>query len=127
MKRKITTNNAPMPSGNYSQAIQVDNLVFISGQLPLKDGDLISDNEPVKHCRQCLINISNICIAAGGEINDVVKLNVYYTDVRFSQALDEVLPEFFHEPYPARIRLGVSTISKNAQIEVDAIMYNKNE
>ncbi|MFK7032152.1 RidA family protein [Flavobacterium oreochromis] len=127
MKQKIYSEQAPKPSGNYSQAIQVDNLVFISGQLPLKDDHLISEEKPKDSCRQCLINISNICNAAGGTIKDVVKLNVYYTNQAFSLALDEVIPEFFDEPYPARIRLGVALISKNASIEVDAIMYKKNK
>ena len=127
MKQKIYSEQAPRPSGNYSQAIQIDNLVFISGQLPLKEGYLVSEENPKDACRQCLINISYICKAAGGTIKDVVKLNVYYTNQAFSLALDEVIPEFFDQPYPARIRLGVALISKNASIEVDAIMYKKNE
>ncbi|CAA7196349.1 RidA family protein [Chryseobacterium potabilaquae] len=124
MKHKILTEKAPQPSGNYSQAIQVENLVFISGQLPIKDNILLLDDHH-NACRQCLENISNICIAAGGTINDIVKLNVYYTDVNYSIALDEVITEFFEAPFPARIRLGVTVISKGAKIEIDAIMCKK--
>ena len=126
MKQKITNIEAPLPSGNYSQAIKVGNFVFISGQLPLKNGEIINNNIYMA-CRQCLINISNICNKAYGTINDVVKMNVYYTDIRYSEVFDEIIPEFFLEPYPSRIRIGVNCISKKSSIEVEAIMYIKNE
>lgn len=122
-KEKITTERAPIPSGKYSQAIRFGNLVFCSGQLPLDpDTGLLVQGDPEELYRQCFNNLRGVCEAAGGTLNDIVKLNVYFIDSYYSSFLDTVLPEFFEEPYPARIRLTVKEISKQSKIEIDAIM-----
>jgi 2-iminobutanoate/2-iminopropanoate deaminase len=123
MKEKIVTEKAPAPGGKYSQAIRMGDIVFLSGQLPLKPDTLTLDEEsPQSMYRQCFNNLKAVCEAAGGNLQRIVKLNVYYTDMYYSQFIDEVIPEFFEEPYPARIRLVVKEISKGAKVEIDGIM-----
>ncbi|OMP77913.1 RidA family protein [[Flexibacter] sp. ATCC 35208] len=127
-KLAITTLDAPLPGGKYSQAIKVDNWVFLSGQLPFNVEDMTIETEcPHNMYRKCFRNLEAVCKAAGGTLDHIVKLNVYYTDISYSPYLDEVLPEFFTIPYPARIRLAVKEISKGAKIEIDAIMFIGND
>jgi enamine deaminase RidA (YjgF/YER057c/UK114 family) len=76
----------------------------------------------VEMYRRCLRNLDAVCRAAGGTIGDLVKLNVYFVDISYSKYLDEVIPEFFSQPYPARIRLAVKELSRQAAIEIDGIM-----
>lgn len=126
-KKPILTNKAPTPFGTYSQAIKCNDLLFVSGQLPIKEGctEIISD-DVVEQTSQCFKNIQNICNAAGSNLNDAVKINVYYTDIAASENLNQVMEEFFHEPYPARIRVKVAGLSKNAKVEIDGIFLCKN-
>lgn len=127
-KVAITTPDAPQPGGKYSQAIRVGDLVFLSGQLPFNMEDMTIEMDcPHTMYSNCFRNLEAVCKAAGGSLDHIVKLNVYYTDMSYSPYLDEVLPEFFTAPYPARIRLAVKEISKGAKIEIDAIMYLSND
>jgi reactive intermediate/imine deaminase len=119
----VATSAAPQPSGNYSQGVCFGNLVFLSGQLPLDPAtNRLVEGSPVEMYRQCLRNLEMVCVAAGGSIRNIVKLNVYYIDISYSKYLDEVIPEFFSQPYPARIRVVVKELSKRAAIEIDGIM-----
>jgi reactive intermediate/imine deaminase len=122
-RQSVFSERAPQPGGAYSQAIKAGGLVFLSGQLPLdpQTCELVSGTASDMY-RQCFRNLSAVCEAAGGSLGQVVKLNVYFVDQALSDALDEVLPEFFERPYPARTRLTVARLSKGAAIEVDGIM-----
>lgn len=122
-REAVSSIAAPTPSGNYSQGIRFGSFVFLSGQLPIDpETNSLVDGSPVEMYRQCLRNLDAVCRAAGGALGDLVKLNVYFVDISYSKYLDEVIPEFFSQPYPARIRLTVKELSKQAAIEMDGIM-----
>lgn len=124
MTRKIiNTPSAPAAIGMYSQAVVVGNLVFISGQIPLdpKTNHVINDSfESALH--QVLKNLQAICEAAGGDLDDVVKLNVYLKDLNNFSKLNEVMGQYFEEPYPARAAVEVSRLPKDAMVEIDAVL-----
>ena len=121
-KTIIKTDKAPLPSGTYSQAIKAGELLFVSGQLPIdpSTGEIISD-EATAQLRQCFKNIQHICEEAGTSLDNAVKINIYYTDPNVSDVINSVMAELFQEPYPARIRLKVAGLSKNAKVEMDGI------
>lgn len=125
----ISTDNAPSAIGTYSQAVKTEagQLVFISGQIPLAPGsdpasaDLESADFVVQ-AHQVFKNIEAVAKAAGGNINDCVKLTIYLTDLGQFALVNEVMAQYFAEPYPARAAVEVSALPKGAQIESDAIM-----
>ncbi len=122
-REAITSSAAPTPSGSYSQGIRSGSFVFLSGQLPLDPRtDALIEGSPVEMYRQCLRNLDAVCREAGGTIRDLVKLNVYFVDASYSKCLDEVVAEFFSQPYPARIRVTVKELSRKAPVEIDGIM-----
>jgi len=122
-KIQITTAHAPKPGGKYSQAIKVKNIVFLSGQLPIDiKTNIIVKDDFEKAFSKCFENISAICQAAGGNLDKIVKLNVFLTKQESSPYLDEVIPRFFKPPYPARSRVFVTRLSKESQIEIEAVM-----
>lgn len=123
MKKEIYTEKAPTPTGKYSQAIQAGDFVFISGQLPINESNELISSSSYDIYYQCFQNIKNICEAHNASMDDIVKLNVYYTDISMSPMLDEIFPQFFKYPYPARIRMKVQELSKNAKVEIDAVLY----
>jgi reactive intermediate/imine deaminase len=122
-KKEVKTINAPTPSGKYSQAIEIGNLVFLSGQLPIdvQTNGIIIDNYE-EAFRLCFKNLKALCEAANSTMDHIAKLNVFLTVEDSSPYLDKVLPEFFTEPYPARSRVFVSSLSKRVQIEIEAIV-----
>ena len=119
----ISTENAPAAIGTYSQAVQAGNTVYISGQIPLDPSTmtLVSDNF-AEQAHQVFRNLRAIAQAAGGDLKDMVKLNVFVLDLANFQTLNEVMGEYFSQPYPARAALGVAQLPKDAQVEIDAIM-----
>jgi reactive intermediate/imine deaminase len=125
----ISTDNAPSAIGTYSQAVKTESgrLVFISGQIPLAPGgdpasaDLVS-TDFVAQAHQVFKNIEAVAEAAGGSINHCVKLTIYLTDLGQFALVNEVMAQYFAEPYPARAAVEVSALPKGAQIESDAIM-----
>ena len=121
-KTHIFTPNALEPFGTYSQAVKVGDLLFVSGQLPIKKGDtdVVSD-DPVEQLYQCFDNLKNICKAANSSLSQAVKINIYYTDIEVSNNLNTVMEDLFTEPYPARIRVQVAGLSKNAKVEIDGV------
>lgn len=126
IKEIIQTVNAPEAIGTYSQAIRVDRLVFLSGQIPLLPGTMmLIDSEISPQIVQVFENLKAVAEAAGGDLVDVVKLNVYLTDLSHFPLVNEIMGRFFQEPYPARAAVGVAALPKDAQIEMDAIMYLK--
>jgi reactive intermediate/imine deaminase len=122
MKKKITTNKAPEAIGPYSQGIETENLIFLSGQIPLDPDNmkLVQGNE--NQIRQVFKNIEAICIEAGLNLNHIVKLNVSLQDLSLFSLVNEVMKELFVEPYPARAALQVARLPLDSSIEVEAIL-----
>jgi len=122
-KEIINTNAAPQAIGTYSQAVKVDNTVYMSGQIPLIPetmelvaGD-INDN-----IRRVFDNLKAVAQAAGGELSDIVKLNVFLTDLSHFPTVNEIMADYFAEPYPARAAIGVAALPKGVAVEMDAVM-----
>ena len=119
----IATNNAPGAIGAYSQAVKAGNTVYVSGQIPLLPATMeVVDGDVVAQIRQVFENLSAVCEAAGGGLSDIVKLTVYLTDLKDFGHVNEVMADFFKEPYPARAAIGVAQLPKEVPVEVDAIM-----
>ena len=123
MKRVIETEDAPQAIGTYSQAVRVDNVVYLSGQIPLVPGSMtLETGEIDEQVRRVFANLSAVAREAGGTLSDIVKLTVFLTDLTDFQRANEVMAEFFQPPYPARAVVGVSALPKGAQVEMEAIM-----
>lgn len=124
MKREIiSTEKAPQAIGTYSQAVKVGDTVYISGQIPLIPETMeIHDGEFVEHVRQVFRNLSAIAEAAGGSLNDFVKVNVFLTDLSNFVTVNEVMEEFFTQPFPARAAVQISALPKGVEVEADAVM-----
>jgi reactive intermediate/imine deaminase len=125
MSRKIiNTDKAPKAIGTYSQAVRVDNIVYLSGQIPLvaETMSLISEDFSAQ-LHQVFHNLAAVAAAADASLNDIVKLNVYLTNLDNFPVVNEVMAEYFQQPYPARAAIGVSALPKGAQVEIDAILH----
>jgi reactive intermediate/imine deaminase len=123
MKQIIRTHQAPKAIGTYSQAVKAGNAVYISGQIPLvpETMELIS-NDIEQQINQTFKNLQQITRAAGGDLKDIVKLTIYLIDLGDFSKTNEIMSQFFDEPYPARAVLGVNQLAKQSKIEIDAIM-----
>lgn len=119
----INTPNAPQAIGTYSQAVKSGNRVYMSGQIPLdpKSMELVA-GDIVTQIRRVLDNLQAVAQAAGGSLNDLVKLNVYLTDLVNFPQVNQVMAEYFTEPYPARAAVGVASLPKGAEVEMDGVM-----
>jgi reactive intermediate/imine deaminase len=120
----ISTDQAPRAIGTYSQAVKIDNIVYLSGQIPLHpqtmemvSGDIAAQIERVFE------NLKAVARAAGGEMADIVKLNVYLVDLSAFPLVNEIMAGYFSEPYPARAAVQVAALPKNALVEMDAVMH----
>lgn len=124
MSRKIIqTEHAPQAIGTYSQAVKVDNTVYLSGQIPLVAETMeLVDGDMNAQIHRVFDNLQAVCRAAGGELNDIVKLNVFLLDLNHFPLVNEVMASYFNEPYPARAAVGVAALPKGAQLEMDAVM-----
>jgi len=119
----IQTDDAPRAIGTYSQAVRVDNTVYLSGQIPLDPASM----ELVNGDMEAMIvrvfdNLQAVAAAAGGSLADVVKLNVFLTDLAHFALVNEVMARYFSEPYPARAAIGAASLPKGVAVEMDAIM-----
>lgn len=119
----IQTDDAPRAIGTYSQAVRVDNTVYLSGQIPLDPASM----ELVNGDMEAMIvrvfdNLQAVAREAGGSLADVVKLNVFLIDLAHFALVNEVMARYFSEPYPARAAIGVASLPKGAAVEMDAIM-----
>lgn len=125
-KSIIQTDTAPEAIGPYSQAVKAGDTVYISGQIPLEPDtlELVSGGFDAQ-VNQVFENLKAVCQASGGTIQDLVKLNIYLTDMSNFATVNEIMTTVFHEPYPARAALGVAALPKGAQVEMDAIMVLK--
>ncbi len=119
----IHTDRAPQAIGTYSQAVQTGSTVYLSGQIPLvpETMEMVEGNMEMQ-IRRVFDNLSAVAEAAGGNLADVAKLNIYLTDLGHFPLVNKVMAEYFQEPYPARAAVGVATLPKEAQVEMDAIM-----
>lgn len=124
MQRKIiSTDKAPSAIGPYSQAVQVGDTVYLSGQIPLDPDTMEFVHGDIRaHVERVFQNLKAVCEAAGGSLQDVVKLNIYLTDLGNFGVVNEAMSEYFHEPYPARAAVGVDSLPKGAQVEMEAVM-----
>lgn len=122
MKKEITTDKAPEAIGPYSQGIETENLIFLSGQIPLDPDkmELVKGDE--NQIRQVFKNIEALCTQAGLNLNHIVKLNVSLQDLSLFNLVNKVMKELFLEPYPARAALQVARLPLDASIEVEAIL-----
>lgn len=121
--RAIHSRLAPEAIGTYSQAMRCGDTVFLSGQIPLNPETMTLCSEDIKlQITQVLENLSAVCEAAGGSLANIVKLNVYLTDLSHFPLINEAMSRYFAEPYPARAAIGVSALPKGAQVEMDGIM-----
>ena len=118
----IHTDNAPAAIGTYSQAIKVGDTVYLSGQIPLdpKCMELVDGFEA--QTVQVFENLKAVCEAAGGSLADIVKLNIFLTDLSNFATVNEVMSRYCQQPYPARAAIGVSALPKGAQVEMDAVL-----
>jgi len=122
-KEIIKTDKAPQAIGTYSQAVKTGKTVSLSGQIPLGPATMAMVEGDIRaQITQVFQNLSAVAEAAGGSLQDVTKLNVYLTDLSNFPIVNEVMAEFFSEPYPARAAVGVAALPKVAQVEMDAIM-----
>lgn len=122
-KAVIQTEKAPAAIGTYSQAIKVNNTVYLSGQIPLDAKTMqMVDGDMRAHIVQVFENLSAVCEAAGGELKDIVKLNIFLTDLAHFALVNEVMAQYFVQPYPARAAVGVASLPRGAQVEMDGVM-----
>lgn len=122
-RRIIHTDQAPTAIGPYSQAIRVGNTVYLSGQTPLDPatGEMV-EGDISAQARRVFDNLHAVCVAAGGSFADVVRVGIYLTDLVNFAAVNTVMKEYFHEPYPARSTIGVRELPRGAAVEIDAIV-----
>jgi reactive intermediate/imine deaminase len=124
MKREVIhTDQAPHAIGTYSQAVKVGGTVYLSGQIPLvpESMEMVEGNMETQ-IRRVFDNLSAVAAAAGGSLADIAKLNIFLTDLAHFPLVNQVMADYFQEPYPARAAVGVATLPKDAQVEMDAIM-----
>lgn len=123
----ITTDKAPAAIGPYSQAVAVDNTVYLSGQIPLNpaSGETVSEDFE-DQARQVFENLGAVAESAGGSFAEMVRLTVYLTDLGRFAELNEIMVDYFSEPYPARAAIQVAALPRGVQIEIDAIMVLEN-
>ncbi|MGI2170078.1 RidA family protein [Shewanella sp. MF05960] len=119
----IATDKAPQAIGTYSQAVKVGSTVYLSGQIPLdpKTMTMVSDDF-AEQVVQVFENLTAVCDAAGGKMSDIVKLNIFLTDLSHFATVNEIMSRYFQQPYPARAAIGVRELPKGSLVEMDGIM-----
>ena len=121
-RQVIHTENAPAAIGTYSQAILVDNTLYLSGQIGLDPYSMELVEGIEAQIRRVFDNLKAVCEAAGGSLADIAKLNIFLTDLSNFQLVNQIMGEYFAQPYPARAALGVASLPKNALVEMDGIV-----
>ena len=122
--RSITTPEAPAAIGTYSQAVRAGDTVYLSGQIPLDPKTMkLIDGDIEAQVRRVFDNLRAVCREAGGDFDRVARVTVYLTDLANFAKVNEVMAAYFNEPYPARAALGVASLPRGAQVEIDAVMY----
>jgi reactive intermediate/imine deaminase len=122
-KQIIRTQNAPSAIGAYSQAVRTGNTVYISGQIPLDPSTMeVVEGGFEAEARRVFENLKGVAEASGGSLNDVVRATIYMLDLSHFAMVNEIMAEYFDEPYPARAAVGVAQLPKGVAIEMDAIL-----
>ena len=122
-KKAIHSDAAPAAIGTYSQAVRSGDLVFMSGQIPLDPQTMeIVDGDFEARARQVFNNLKAVAEAAGGDLNQVVKVTIFLTDLNNFAVVNSVMKDFFDQPFPARAAVGVASLPKSVDVEADAIL-----
>ena len=122
-KEIISTDKAPQAIGTYSQAVKVGTTVYMSGQIPLIPETMEMVEGDIKsQIHRVFQNLQAVANAAGGDLSDIVKLNIFLTDLSNFPQVNEVMAEYFQQPYPARAALGIRALPKDAGVEMDAVL-----
>ena len=122
-KEIIRTDKAPQAIGTYSQAVKVGSTVYISGQIPLVPETMeVVEGDIEVHIRRVFDNLQAVARAAGGSLEDIVKLNVFLTDLGNFPIVNQVMAEYINEPFPARAAIGVAALPKDVGVEMDAVL-----
>ena len=123
-KEVIATSNAPAAIGPYSQAIKANDTVYLSGQIPLdpETMELVAP-DPGLQTRRVFDNLAAVAEAAGGSLANTVRLTVYLTDLGHFSLVNEIMKQYFSEPYPARAAIGVAALPRGALVEMDAVLF----
>jgi len=122
-KQIIRTDQAPQAIGTYSQAVKVGSTVYLSGQIPLLPETMeLVDGDMAAQIRRVFDNLQAVARAAGGSLADMAKLNIFLTDLGHFALVNQVMAEYFSEPYPARAAIGVASLPKGAQVEMDGVL-----
>ena len=121
--KTISTPEAPAAIGTYSQAVRAGDTVYLSGQIPL-DPKSMQIVEGFDHqVRRVFDNLQAVCEAAGGDFTKVVRVTIYLVDLANFPKVNEIMATYFREPYPARVTVGVSSLPRGSQVEIDAVMH----
>lgn len=119
----ISTENAPKAIGTYSQAVKVGNTVYLSGQIPLDPATMQMVSGDIRdEIHRVFKNLKAVAQAAGGDMKDFVKINVFLTDLSFFPDVNAVMAEYFAEPYPARAAVGVKELPRGCRVEIEGVM-----
>ncbi len=122
-KTIINTDKAPQAIGTYSQAVKVNNTVYLSGQIPLIPETMeMVDGDIEAQIRRVFDNLTAVCEAAGGSLQDIAKLNIFLTDLSNFATVNKIMAEYFQQPYPARAAIGVAQLPKDADVEMDGVL-----
>jgi reactive intermediate/imine deaminase len=122
-KTIINTDKAPQAIGTYSQAVKVNNTVYLSGQIPLIPETMeMVDGNIEAQIRRVFDNLTAVCEAAGGKLQDIAKLNIFLTDLSNFATVNLIMAEYFEQPYPARAAIGVAQLPKDAEVEMDGVL-----
>jgi reactive intermediate/imine deaminase len=122
-KTIIQTPDAPAAIGTYSQAVRVDHTVYLSGQIGLDPSTMQMVEGIEAQIHRVFQNLRAVTVAAGGSMDDVVKLNIFLTDLGNFAKVNEIMATYFHQPYPARAAVGVASLPRDALVEADGVMY----
>jgi len=122
-KQIIQTPDAPAAIGTYSQAVRVDDTIYLSGQIGLDPSTMQLAESTEAQIHRVFQNLRAIASAAGGSLDDMVKLNVYLTDLAHFAKVNEIMATYFRQPYPARAAVGVAALPRNAQVEIDGVLH----
>ncbi len=122
-KSIIQTEHAPQAIGTYSQAVKVGDTVYLSGQIPLDPETMeLVTGKIENQIKRVFENLKAVCEAAGGSLQDIVKLNIYLTDLGHFNSVNEIMSTYFQSPFPARAAIGVAALPKGAEVEMDAVL-----
>jgi len=123
MRQVIATENAPQAIGTYSQAVRIGNTVYLSGQIALVPETMqLKEGDISERIHQVFKNLSAVCEAAGGSLQDIAKLNIFLTDMSHFATVNEIMAQYFQQPYPARAAVAVKQLPKDTDVEMDGVM-----